>query len=144
MALIMRRRFVLGCLFAVLFSMLKPALAHEHCDIGANPQGRHAKMYVSGEIPDPNAKAGASYGRHSSVCGLAHMTSTRHCNMGDCYLRCGEAKSSNATNITMGQEFAESNSAEYFHDFYQFRFHPLVQEPALRISIPPDPRPPAA
>ncbi len=133
-----------GCLFAVLFCLLKPALAHEHCDMGANPQGHHAKMDVSGEIPDPNAKAAGPNGRHSSVCGLAHTTSTMHCNMGDCYLRCGEAKSSSASNITVGQEFAESNSAAYFHDLYQFQFQLLTPESALRISFPPDPRPPAA
>ncbi len=140
----MRGRVLLGCLFAVLFCMLKPALAHEHCDVGANRPGHYAKTDVSGEIPDPNAKAGASNGRNSSVCGMAHTTSTMHCNMGDCYIKCGEAKSSSASNITVGQEFAESNTTAYFHDFYQFRFHLMTQEPAQRISIPPDPRPPAA
>jgi hypothetical protein len=140
----MRGRFVLSCLFAVLFCMVNPALAHEHCDVGANRPGRHAKMDVGGEIPDPNAKAGASNGRHSSVCGLAHMTSTRHCNMGDCYLSCGETDSTSTSDLTGGREFAESNPTAYFHDFHQFRFHLLTQEPALRISFPPDPRPPAA
>lgn len=135
---------MLGCLFAVLFCMVKPALAHEHCDVGANRQGHDDKIDLSGEIPDPKVTAGASNDRHSSVCGLAHTTSSRHCNMGDCYIRCGEAKSSSASNITAGQEFAESNATAYFHNFYQFRFHLLKQESALRISIPPDPRPPAA
>ncbi|MBI3582221.1 MAG: hypothetical protein HY098_09160 [Nitrospinae bacterium] len=140
----MRGRFVLGCLFAVLFCMLKPAMAHEHCNVGTDRLAHHAKLDVSGEIPDPNAQAGSYSGLHSSVCGMRHMTSTKHCNMGDCYLGCGEAKSSSVTNISAAQEFAESNATAYFHDFYQFQFHPLTREPALQISIQPDPRPPAA
>lgn len=140
----MKGRVLLGCLFGVLFCMLKPAMAHEHCDIEANHQGHHGKIILSGVIPNPSAKAVASNGHHSSVCVLMHMTAANHCNMHDCYLKCGEAKSSNASNITGGQEFAESHLATYFHDFYQFRFHLLTQEPALRISFPTDPRPPAA
>lgn len=137
-------KLVLGCLFTALFCMVKPALAHEHCDIGANHPGSHGKIGVIGEIPDPNAKTGAPSGGHSSACGLAHMTSTRHCNMGHCYLSCGDADSPSTTDLTGNREFAESNFTAYFHDFYQFRFYLLKQEPALRISFPPDPRPPAA
>ena len=130
---------------AMMFLALKPAMAHEHCELKHNHAEHHLKQTASAEIPDaPRYKGELVRVFHQATCGFMSKMPVRHCDMGDCYLKCGGSSGPTASQNDAENEMAPLESLSIIYEYGNSKYSASPQESPSRISIPPEQRPPSA